>query len=304
MSKTISRRVAPIGTSISPEWLTAPVSEKTLVPLLFSVPIDANQRFHVVDQGGVFPQARLRRIRRPRAGLPAPSLDRGDQGCFFATNERPRAQADVDVEIELRPANAVAQQAHLLGLPNRRFQPLDRQGIFRAHVDESLARADRVSRHRHAFKNAMWIAFQDAAVHVGSGIPLVAIADDVFLIGDRLGHRSPFQAGRVTRAAAPAQSAVGDDLDDFFGRHLVDHVDQRLVSTVRDVIFDPLRIDRPAVLEGDLHLLFKKRDVRGPCQPLHGPVSQAVHDRRRILRLDLAIQQVGFGQLQRRSYRA
>ena len=43
MSKTISRRVMPIGTSTRPVLSTRPASAKTLVPLLFSVPMPANQ---------------------------------------------------------------------------------------------------------------------------------------------------------------------------------------------------------------------------------------------------------------------
>src|SRR5687768_17292774 len=43
MSKIISRKVIPIGTSMRPVWLTCPLRAKTFVPLLFSVPIDAYQ---------------------------------------------------------------------------------------------------------------------------------------------------------------------------------------------------------------------------------------------------------------------
>ena len=43
MSKMISRRVIPIGTSIRPVLWTRPVRAKTLVPLLLLVPIPANQ---------------------------------------------------------------------------------------------------------------------------------------------------------------------------------------------------------------------------------------------------------------------
>src|SRR4030042_35436 len=39
----IFRSVTPIGTSISPQFTTLPVSEKTAVPLLFSVPLWANR---------------------------------------------------------------------------------------------------------------------------------------------------------------------------------------------------------------------------------------------------------------------
>src|SRR4051794_41550482 len=43
ISKTISRRVIPIGTSIRLVFLTWPVRANTLVPLLFSVPTLANE---------------------------------------------------------------------------------------------------------------------------------------------------------------------------------------------------------------------------------------------------------------------
>ncbi len=41
MSKMISRRVSPMGTSIRPVRSILPARAKTLVPLLFSVPIEA-----------------------------------------------------------------------------------------------------------------------------------------------------------------------------------------------------------------------------------------------------------------------
>ena len=43
MSKTSSRRVVPSGTSTRPVFLTAPTSEKTVVPRLRSVPLAAYQ---------------------------------------------------------------------------------------------------------------------------------------------------------------------------------------------------------------------------------------------------------------------
>ena len=43
ISKMISRRVMPIGTSTSPVRAILPARAKTFVPLLFSVPIEAYQ---------------------------------------------------------------------------------------------------------------------------------------------------------------------------------------------------------------------------------------------------------------------
>ena len=68
ISKMISRSVIPIGTSISPVFCTRPASAKTLVPLLFSVPMlrepvaavaddgrDVGEGLDVVDQRGLRP---------------------------------------------------------------------------------------------------------------------------------------------------------------------------------------------------------------------------------------------------------
>ena len=54
MSKTISRKVIPIGTSTRPVFRTRPASAKTLVPLLFSVPICACQSPPLRKIGGTF----------------------------------------------------------------------------------------------------------------------------------------------------------------------------------------------------------------------------------------------------------
>ena len=177
-----------------PVLLILPASAKTLVPLLFSVPMPANQsaplrinRRHVgegldvVDQRGAAPQAALRRERRARTRRAALAFDRGHQRGFLAADKRPRADAQVHVEAEGRFKDAAAQQAQLLGLLDGGLQPADGQRIFGAHVDEALVRAHRVGRDGHAFQHAVRIAFQHAAVHERAGVALVGVADDVFL---------------------------------------------------------------------------------------------------------------------------
>jgi hypothetical protein len=54
MSWTISRSVMPIGTSMSPELLILPTSEKILVPLLVAVPTPANQAAPRATMSGTF----------------------------------------------------------------------------------------------------------------------------------------------------------------------------------------------------------------------------------------------------------
>ena len=106
----LAQRSMPIGTSISPVLLTLPARAKTLVPLLFSVPMPANhsppsldnrrdvgEGFDVVDQRGAAPEARLPRgIGRARPRLPALAFDRGDQRRLFAADERAGPKAQIE----------------------------------------------------------------------------------------------------------------------------------------------------------------------------------------------------------------
>src|SRR5690349_19362781 len=54
ISSTILRSVVPIGTSIRPVFRILPASAKTFVPLLFSVPIPANQAAPLRMMEGTF----------------------------------------------------------------------------------------------------------------------------------------------------------------------------------------------------------------------------------------------------------
>ena len=113
----------------------------------------------VVDQRRLAPESAHRRIRRPRLRSAAPSFDRGEQCRLFAADKRAGAETNLDIEIEGRIADAAAQQTAPPRLAQGSGQPRYGQRILRAHVDESLARANRVGCDRHAFNYAMRIAF-------------------------------------------------------------------------------------------------------------------------------------------------
>ena len=77
---------------------------------------DVRQRLDVVDERGLAPQAVRRGIRRPRARFAALALDRFDQRGLFAADVRARAGVDVQIEVEVRAKDILAQQVHLAGL--------------------------------------------------------------------------------------------------------------------------------------------------------------------------------------------
>ena len=191
ISSTISRSVVPIGTSTSPVLRILPARAKTLVPLLFSVPIAANQsravaddrpgvgeRLDVVDQRRIAPEARLRRVGGPRAGRAPPALDRGDQRGLLAADEGAGADAQVDAKVERRVEDLAAQQPQLPGLPDGGFEPLDGQRVFAADVNVALVGADGIGGDGHALEHAVRVALEHAAVHERAGVALVGVADD------------------------------------------------------------------------------------------------------------------------------
>ncbi len=150
----------------------------------------------------------------------------------------------------------------MLGLPDGGLQAADGQRVFRAHVDVTLRRAYGVTGNGHAFQYAMGIAFEHAAIHERPRIAFISVADDKFALALGLGHRGPFEAGGVTRAAASPQTAFDHPIDDFHGLHLQQHLMQSLIAVGRDVSFDAFGIDHAAVFEHNRHLLREERMVR------------------------------------------
>ena len=69
----------------------------------------------------------------------------------------------------------------------------------------------------------MRIALEHAAVHVGAGVALVAVADDVPRLAGDLGGQLPFHPGGETGAAAAAQAAGLHLRDDLRGLQAAQH---------------------------------------------------------------------------------
>ena len=158
----------------------------------------------------------------------------------------------------------------LLGLLDRRLQPLDGERVLAAHVDVALVGADREGGDRHALEHPVRVALEDAAVHEGAGVALVGVADDELPRALGLVDRAPLEAGGVA-AAAPAPQARGRDLlDHVERRHLGDGLLERLVGALGDARLDPLGVDAAGVLEDDLPLLGEEGVVPALEEVLRG----------------------------------
>ena len=184
-------------------------------------------------------------------------FNRCDQGRLFAANKRSRAEANLNIKSEGSTADVVAEKSTPTRLAQRSRQTRDRQRVFGAHIDVALACSHRVGRDGHALDHTLRITFQHAAIHEGSRIALVGIADHVFLRANGLGHGAPLKAGGIATASASAQSALEILLDHHLRLHLGERFDQRLIAVAPDVFIDLLGIDVAGVLQHDRILTGK-----------------------------------------------
>ena len=138
----------------------------------------------------------------------------------------------------------------------------------------------------------MRIAFDLVAVHVGAGVALVGIADDVFGVGFGLGEEVPLVAGEKARAAAAAQTRGFDLLDDGVGAAIDEDLIERLIAADGDVLLDVGGADEAAVAENDFLLAFEEGQ-RVPERDLRIALAVA-HVRGDVVPLfDFAVDEIG-----------
>ncbi len=131
----------------------------------------------------------------------------------------------------------------------------------------------------HAFDDPVRIAFHHGAVHKGSGIALVSVADNVFFRFGLAQYLLPFPSGGETGAASSTQACIGDLLYDLFRRHIEQGLGYGTVTADGDIFDDGFSVDVAAVFQGYPHLLFIEGNV---ILALIGdavfiPVNQTVH---------------------------
>ena len=147
---------------------------------------------------------------------------------------------------------------------------VQRQGVLVADVDITAPGADGVGADEHALQDRVRVALEDAAIHVGSRIAFVGVADDKPLVTWCVPAALPLPPGRESAAASAAQSGSLHLLDDLLRRQFGEHLREGAVATQGDVVLDRARIDElvltqeHAVLcrvEGDLGLLLVRLAV-------------------------------------------
>ena len=178
-----------------------------------------------------------------------------DERSFLTADKGAGAQIDFNVEIESAAKKVLTQKAHFSGLADGNLKTLDRQWVLCTDVDDASVGAYDVPAYGHGFKHGMRIALQNGTVHERAWVTLVRVTNNVFLIPRGSHCEFPLHAGGETTAAPATKTGVLDNLDRFLPWH-GENAGESLIPSKRYVFHDVLRIDHPAVSEGDTELLF------------------------------------------------
>ena len=92
------------------------------------------------------------------------------------------------------------------------------------------------------------ISLQEAPVHVGARVPLVGVADDVLVLGDRVPAELPFHPGREIPPPRPPRPDAMTSAMTSSGAHLEQDAGQGAIAVLRDVVLDALRVDMEIVV--------------------------------------------------------
>ena len=148
--------------------------------------------------------------------MAAIAFKRGELGGFFAALVGAGAAVDDHLELFACAEDVIAQEAPGLRLGDGAVEPLRREVVLAAHVDERPLRLDGVARQDDPLDQLVRVVLHDHPVFEGARLRFVGVDDQVARVLAR-GEEAPLLAGREARAAAAAHVGGLHLVDDLLG---------------------------------------------------------------------------------------
>ena len=191
-----------------------------------------------------------------------------DHRGFLTANEGSRAFHDVNPHLLAAAENVVAQSALGYGGLYSFAHATHGQRVLSANVNVALIGADGTRGDHQALKHAVRIAFHHAAVHEGSGIALVTVADHILFDRILLTGSFPLASGGKSATTAATESRFQNEVADGLRIHLQIGFARGLVASRSNKLFDIFGIDDTALLQHHAGLPLVKRNIQGAWQRL------------------------------------
>ena len=141
------------------------------------------------------------------------------------------------------------------------------QRILIPDINVSLMDSHGISADQHAFDHAVRVALHDRAIHIGTRVSLVCVADDEACANllNIIPAKLPFYPGRKSCPAAPAQPGSFNGGDHFIRAHFYQDPGQGTVSIARNILIDLQWIKIAIEVQDEPVLVLVKRDILLVC---------------------------------------
>src|SRR5262249_17394021 len=152
------------------------------------------------------------------------SFETFQKGGFLAADIGASAVMDDDVEVEAMNV-VLADELGVVGLLDRRFEPLAFAGEFAPDIDVAGVRCHRAAGDQAPFDKKVRIMPHDLAILASAGLGLVGIDHEIVRTAVGLfRHERPFQTGRKSGAAAAALAGSLHFIDDRIAPSIEDRL--------------------------------------------------------------------------------
>ena len=136
---------------------------------------------------------------------------------------------------------------------------VDRPVVAVPDEHEPVCRTRGVARDEYALQQGVRVTLEDALVVVGSGVALLAVAQNVLGRSRRPNEEAPLDSRWEGCAAPAAQAGVGDLLNDVGRLHLEQRLVEATIAATRYVLVDVRGSDSAGVAERNPLLLRHAR---------------------------------------------
>src|SRR5512139_3566138 len=128
-------------------------------------------------------------------------------------------------------------------------------------IDVSVTSSDGISTNDHSLQNRVRITFQEASVHIGAWISLVAVADDILDFPWSLPTVFPFLTGRKSCSSSSSQIRGFYFIDDLLRSQFKNGFRQCLIAAYSNIILYLCRLDQTIISQDQPILGFIKRNL-------------------------------------------
>ena len=163
-------------------------------------------RFNVVQNGRFAEKTFNRGERRTRTRFASVTFDRSHKRCFLTAYKRTCAETDMQIKVKARIKDVFAEHTVFFRLLDSNLKSCNGDRILRSDVNITLGSADCIACDSHSLDYRVGVALKDRSVHKRTGVALVRVTGNIFLIVNRFSGKAPFQAGGESAATSASQA--------------------------------------------------------------------------------------------------